>query len=101
MAFNIQNIITDISRSGIAKVSHFQIEVTLPRVLGGGLNRKLSFRAERSSLPGRAIMSVDNHRGIPGPIQKIPYAPMYQLIDITFLCSAKRSRLSYVTSTTI
>jgi hypothetical protein len=43
MAFNIQNIITDISRSGIAKVSHFQIEVTLPRVLGGGLNRKLVF----------------------------------------------------------
>lgn len=89
MAFNIQNIITDISKSGIAKQSHFQIEVTLPRVLGGGLNRKLSFRAERSSLPGRAIMSVDNHRGIPGPIQKIPYAPIYQSIDVTFLCNEK------------
>lgn len=91
MPGNISQFLADIKKQGVAKSSHFDVEFTLPVILGADseITRTLKFRCESAELPGRQIVTTDNK--IYGPIYKVPYQTLYSDMTMTFLDTADMS----------
>lgn len=86
MAFNVNDIVSSINTSGIAKGSHFDIFIH-----GAGdaeTERDMQYRAEATELPGRGIATLEHSFNNYGPINKVAYGQTYGDISITFLLSA-------------
>jgi hypothetical protein len=92
MAFNINEFRSEIGKGGIAKQSHFDLFVGIPRDInfspvqtGSALGRALAFRCETAELPGVSLATID-HR-VYGPARKIAYGNIYTDMTLSFLCS--------------
>jgi hypothetical protein len=95
MTFNVQNMVSTINKSGIAKTSHFEVQLTGPAVKQyADIEREIIFRAEAVDLPGRTI-NVADHRFSYGPINKVPVGQTYGDASITFLLSQDMREKEY------
>jgi hypothetical protein len=76
MAFNIQDFADNIGRYGTLPVSKFNVEITVPGVLGGAYgvetSRVMSMRAERVNMPGIVFDAYESRRYGVGPRIKTP-----------------------------
>jgi len=71
MTFNVNNLISSINKSGVAKASHFEVQIT-----GAGdssLEESMMARIESVELPGRSLMTAEHKFTNYGPINKVPY----------------------------
>ena len=84
MSFKPDELLATLNKYGVAKSSHFEVQITGPGTTGE--ENDLMFRADACELPGRTI-STSEYR-IYGPIRKIAYASTYTDTSIGFLCSA-------------
>jgi len=89
MAFNINNMISEGLKGGVAKTAHFEVFIQSPPSLGFDTEktRELAFRADSVELPGRTALTIDHKFTVNGPINKIPYTQIYPDVTITFICS--------------
>lgn len=89
MAFNINNMISEGLKGGVAKTAHFEVFIQSPPSLGfdAEKTRELAFRADSVELPGRTALTIDHKFTVNGPINKIPYTQIYPDVTITFICS--------------
>lgn len=85
MTFNVQNLVSSLNRSGLAKSSHFEVEITGPGDVG--VEREILYRADTAELPGRTITTADYKFGNYGPLNKVPYNALYGDVTIGILVS--------------
>ena len=83
MSFKPGELLATLNKNGVAKSSHFEVQITGPGTTGE--ENDLMFRADACELPGRTI-STSEYR-IYGPIRKVAYASTYTDTSIGFLCS--------------
>lgn len=94
MSFNVQNIVSSLNKQGVAKTSHFEVQLTSP--FGSGEERDMMYRADAAELPGRTITTVDGYKpGNYGPVTKIAYGQLYADATITFLLSEDMREKEY------
>jgi hypothetical protein len=94
MTFNVQNIVSSLNKQGVAKTSHFEVQLTSP--FDTGAERDMMYRADAAELPGRTITTVDGYKpGNIGPITKIAYGQMYGDTTVTFLLSEDMREKEY------
>ena len=91
MTFSAQNILATLNKSGVAKASHFEVQIT--GVGQSDLERDMMFRCDTAELPGRTIATAE-HR-VYGPIQKIPYGTLVNDITLGFLLSEDMREKEY------
>ena len=91
MTFSVQNIVASLNKSGVAKASHFEVQVT--GVGASDLERDMMFRCNSVELPGRTISTAEYR--IYGPIQKIPYGSLVGDTNLTFLLSEDMREKEY------
>lgn len=83
MPGNISQFLEHVKDSGIAKTSHFDVEIMMG---DADVSRLLKLRCDAAELPGRQIATTDNK--IYGPIYKTPYQTLYSEITLTFVETA-------------
>ena len=83
MSFKPSELLATLNKNGVAKSSHFEVQITGPGTTGE--ENDLMFRADACELPGRTISTAEYR--IYGPIRKIAYASTYTDTSIGFLCS--------------
>ena len=83
MSFKPSELLATLNKNGVAKSSHFEVQITGPGTTCE--ENDLMFRADACELPGRTI-STSEYR-IYGPIRKVAYASTYTDTSIGFLCS--------------
>jgi hypothetical protein len=86
MTFNVQNMISSLNKSGIAKSSHFEVYISGPEDFDGA-ERDMVFRADSAELPGRSLITIEHKFTNIGPFNKIPYGQIYSDVVLTFLSS--------------
>jgi len=91
MTFSSQNIIASLNKSGIAKASHFEVQIT--GVGQSDAERDMMFRCDTAELPGRTIATAE-HR-VYGPVQKIPYGTLVNDTTLSFLLSEDMREKEY------
>lgn len=85
MSFNTQNILAAINTSGVAKTSHFEVEITGPGDVG--TERDMLYRASDAEIPGRTITTTEHKFTNYGPINKVAYGQLYGDMTVTLLMS--------------
>jgi hypothetical protein len=72
----------------LARPSRFDVQIPVPLTLYPFLNtsRKLNFRCENAQLPSRTFATMDQKFGS-NPIEKYPYQPQYNDVELTFVVS--------------
>ena len=72
----------------LARPSRFDVSIPVPLTLYPFLNtsRKLNFRCENAQLPSRTFATMDQKFGS-NPIEKYPYQPQYNDVELTFVVS--------------
>lgn len=71
MTFNVNNLVSSINKSGVAKTSHFEVQIT-----GAGdssLEQDMMARIDAVDLPGRSLLTAEHKFSNYGPINKVPY----------------------------
>jgi hypothetical protein len=98
MAFNINKMIGDGLKYGVAKTAHFDVLITPPPALNADSekSRELAYRADSVEIPGRTALTIDHKFSNNGPINKIPYAQIYPDVTITFICSEDLREKEYL-----
>ena len=71
MTFNVNNLISSINKSGIAKTSHFEVQIT--GAGDSGLEEAMMARVDAVDLPGRSLMTAEHKFTNYGPLNKVPY----------------------------
>lgn len=93
MAFNIDKMVSEGLKSGVAKTAHYEVVILPPPImLSKGNNwtseaRDLTYRADSVEIPGRTTLTIDHKFSNMGPINKIPYSQIYPDVTITFMLS--------------
>lgn len=94
MTFNVNNLISSINKTGIAKTSHFEVQIT-----GKGdtyLEESLMARVDTVDLPGRALMTAEHKFSNYGPINKVPYGgQIYGDITMSIILSEDMREKEY------
>ena len=86
--FSAQNIISSLSKSGVAHAGHFEVQITSNPKLGlTNFERDMVFRAEGAELPGRTMATADNRFDNYSPVQKVVVGQTYVDMTVTFLLS--------------
>jgi hypothetical protein len=86
MTFNVNNLVSSINKTGLAKTSHFEVQITAPG--DTVMEETLMSRADSAELPGRSLMTAEHKFSNYGPISKVPYGGQtYTDSTITFICS--------------
>jgi len=94
MTFNVNNLISSINKSGVAKTSHFEVQIT--GVGETAMEESLMARAETAELPGRSLMTAEHKFTNYGPINKVPYGGQtYTDSTITFIMSEDMREKEY------
>jgi len=71
MPFNVNNLVSSINKTGVAKTSHFEVQIT-----GAGdtyLEEAMMSRIDTVDLPGRSLMTAEHKFSNYGPLNKVPY----------------------------
>ena len=85
MAFNVNNMVSAINKTGVASLSHYEVFIN-----GFGdtdSERDLSYRADSVDIPGRSITSVEHKFQNYGPVNKVAYGAVYGDVTVQFLLS--------------
>lgn len=94
MTFNVNNLVSSINKTGVAKTSHFEVQIT-----GVGETNEeeaLVSRADTCELPGRSLMTAEHKFTNYGPINKVPYGGQtYTDSTITFIMSEDMREKEY------
>lgn len=93
MGFNVNNMVSSLNKTGLAKASHFEVFIS-----GGGdieTERELSYRAETVDVPGRSLSTVEHKFKNYGPINKVPYGQIYGDVTVQFLVSQDMREKEY------
>lgn len=88
--FNVNKMVGSLNKSGIAKTSHFEVQLHVPAgVMVPGMPNleDMMFRADAAELPGRNVATLDHRFQNYGPINKVPYAQTYGDSGISFILS--------------
>lgn len=101
MAFGVNEFLSSLAKTGIAKQSLFEVVIHPPsNIVAGDGNtlpdaRHLSMRVESVDIPGRTAQTIDYTTDF-GPMRKIPYQAMYGDISTIIVLSADmRERLFF------
>lgn len=92
MAFNVDEISAELSRSGILRNNKFLVQFPMPLSLRqtttfaqlSDTNNVLSLYCEGASLPGIGLLTEDIRRYGYGPNEKKPFAPQFTDMNLTF-----------------
>jgi hypothetical protein len=84
MAFNINEFLAYLDDGGVAKTSHFQVQIFAPE---GDINqmRDMMYRADSVTMPGRSIGSTEH--SFYGPTRKYGNDSLFKEVEITFILS--------------
>lgn len=94
MPFNINNLVSSINKTGVAKASHFEVQIT--GVGNTNDEEQLMSRAETVELPGRTLMTAEHKFHNYGPINKVPYGgQIYGDSTISFIMSEDMREKEY------
>jgi len=94
MAFNIRDMMGSMNASGgLTKTSKFFAEVYPPKSLA--VNPKLFFLCEAATLPGISFQTDEIRMPGYGNVEKRPYAPIVQDINLTFFNDSNGLVLSF------
>jgi hypothetical protein len=93
MTFNVQNLASSLSKQGIAKSSHFEVQLTGP--YGLDAERDMMYRADSVSLPGRSITTTEHKFDNYGPVNKVAYGQVYSDLAVTFILSEDMREKEY------
>jgi len=91
MTLNVQNLVASLNKSGIAKASHFEVQIT--GVGESDLERDMMIRCDSVELPGRTVTTTEYR--IYGHIRKIPYGSLVGDANLTFLLSEDMREKEY------
>lgn len=83
MTFNVQEMISSLSKSGTAKSSHFEVFITGV----DGDERGLATRCDTAELPGRTLTTTETRFGNYGPVAKVAYGQVYTDVTMSFILS--------------
>ena len=93
MAFNVNDMVSSINKSGVAKLSHYEV---ICHGFGDFIDeRELMYRAESVDIPGRSIASVEHKFQNYGPVNKIAYGQTYGDVTVQFLLSEDMREKEY------
>lgn len=82
----INNFMTEIRNTGVARTNLFEVTLTAPRVLSGSnVAEKISLYAEGAALPGMSLQTQDVNRFGYGPHEKVPYTLQTNDITLNFI----------------
>jgi len=92
MGFNVSTISAEVGRLGVQRPNKFEMTFPMPDSLKGtteftnltNTNRVMQLYCEATNLPGVANMLEDVRRYGYGPNEKMPYAPVFNDITLTF-----------------
>lgn len=94
MTFNVNNLVSSINKTGVAKTSHFEVQIT-----GAGdstLEQSMMSRADTCELPGRSLMTAEHKFTNYGPLNKVPYGGQtYTDATISFIMSEDMREKEY------
>lgn len=94
MAFNINTLISSINKTGIAKTSHFEVQIT--GAGDAGLEEEMMTRVDTVDIPGRSLLTAEHKFVNYGPINKVPYGgQVYGDITISVLLSEDMREKEY------
>lgn len=94
MPFNINEMMSSLNKTGIAKKSNFEVQLSGP---GDDISaeRDLLYRAVAVNLPGRNISTTQYKFSNYGPLSKIPYGQLYGDVTVEFLLSEDMREKEY------
>jgi hypothetical protein len=70
MTFNVNNLVSSVNKTGVAKTSHFEVQITA----GDGTTESgMMARTDTIDLPGRSLMTAEHKFTNYGPINKVAY----------------------------
>ena len=92
MPFNVNEMVSSINKSGVAKASDFEVQISN---YGFGDERELMARADSVNLPGRTMTTTEHRFNNYGPINKVPYSQIYGDLTVTFLLSEDMREKDY------
>lgn len=80
------NFLAKIRKTGVARRNLFNVFVPAPAMLSGAdKNLDLHLYAESVNLPGLNLATSDIRRYGHGPVEKKPYAPIFNDVTVTFI----------------
>lgn len=94
MTFNVQEMLSSVAKSGIAKTSHFEVQCTGPTGLYN-MERDMIARADTAEMPGRAMATIDHKFANMGPMTKIPYSQTITDVTVSFILSEDMREKQY------
>ena len=83
MPFNVNDFSAELSKSGVAQSSHFEVQVTGPGA--SAIERNIMLRCDTIDIPGRTIASSEYR--IYGPLRKVAYGATYTDVAMSILMS--------------
>lgn len=90
VGFNIARFRSQVERWGTQPQNLMYVEITLPDVITADVKETLSMFCEAAPLPGVGFMTEDNIRRYGyGPMEKVPYAPIFEDANLTFIMDGK------------
>jgi hypothetical protein len=94
MAFNVQNMLSSLNKTGVAKTSHFEVQITGYGT--SGEEEGLMGRADTAEIPGRSLMTAEHKFSNYGPMNKVPYGGQtYTDTTISFIMSEDMREKEY------
>lgn len=94
MTFNVNNLISSINKTGVAKTTHFEVQIT-----GKGdaaLEEAMMARIDTVELPGRSLMTAEHKFSNYGPLNKVPYGGQtYSDLTMTMILSEDMREKEY------
>jgi hypothetical protein len=94
MTFNVNNLVSSINKTGVAKTTHFEVQIT--GVGETSEEEAMMSRADTCELPGRSLMTAEHKFTNYGPINKVPYGGQtYTDSTITFIMSEDMREKEY------
>lgn len=95
--FNVQKMVGTVNKSGIAKTSHFEVQIIPPanKDFDLGTMENMMYRAESVDLPGRTMQTIDHRFTNYGPMNKIPYMAQYGDVSMSIILSEDMREKEY------
>jgi hypothetical protein len=94
MTFNVNNLVSSLNKTGIAKTSHFEVQIT--GADDTAIEEGLMARVDSTELPGRSLMTAEHKFTNYGPLNKVPYGgQVYTDLSMTIILSEDMREKEY------